>query len=104
MGVLAILIGVLHVFALFSAYQIGRQTELPVEKWPKGSMLKGGWKAWRIPYMVIVGLAAAIAMFVPIFRAMGRSGFSLGIGRGGGGGGFGGGGFGGGGGGGYGMY
>lgn len=98
------LTSLLHLLAILAGYQLGRQAELPQAKWPQGGILKFGWKAWRIPLFVIIGVSVFVSVILPILRS---TGFTFGGMFGGyGGGGYGGGGYGGGYGGGWGggMY
>lgn len=88
-GLAVTFVGIIQVAALYAAYQLGRQSEVPESKWPKGSLLGGGWKARRIPYMILVGTAVFMTLFLPILAGGGLgnifSGLSLGgIGGGGG--------------------
>lgn len=78
-GLAITFVGVLQLLGMWAAYMLGRHTELPKDKWPKGGLMKGGWQAWHIPLMVIVGAAAAITLFLPIFGGMGL-GMGLGLG------------------------
>lgn len=81
-------VGALQVIAIVAAYQLGRQTATPEKNWPKGGILKFGWKAWRIPLFVIVGVATAVTIFLPMLTGDGSgTGFLSGLFSGGGGGG-----------------
>ena len=64
-------VGVLQVAGLAAAFQLGRQQERDEKKWPKGSMLDGGWKAWRVPLIILVAVAAAITVFLPVMGGRG---------------------------------
>ncbi len=64
-------VGVLQVAGIIAAFQLGRQQERPEKKWPQGSMLDGGWKAWRTPMIIIVAVAAAVTVFLPILAGPG---------------------------------
>lgn len=59
-------VGLIQILAIWAAFQLGRQQERPESKWPTGSMLAGGWKAWRLPYIIIVATAAFTTIFIPI--------------------------------------
>ena len=69
----------LHVLGLFSAWMLGRMYATPKEKWEKGGLLDGGWEKWKIPYIVMMSLSAAIAVVWPLLRNSFR-GFSVGFG------------------------
>lgn len=98
-------IGILQLLGIVAAFMLGRQTERPKAKWPTGSLVRGGWQAWRVPMIIIVAVAAGATVFLPIlaevgignllgFGGGGRGRGGVGRGRGGvgrGGGGFGGG-------------
>lgn len=91
--------GMLQVGAILAGYQLGRMAERPESKWPAGSLAQFGWKAWKTPLMVVVGLAVAITVLLPIMRSSmwGQrmlAGFGMGGYGGGGGGGYQAGGFG----------
>lgn len=64
-------VALIQLLALVSAYQLGRQTATPVAKWPTGGILQFGWQAWRLPYWVIVGLAVALTVVLPLLKAAG---------------------------------
>lgn len=64
-------VGILQVLAIGAAFMLGRQTERPKDKWPKGSMLQGGWQAWRLPLIILVAAAAGITIFMPILAEVG---------------------------------
>lgn len=57
--------GMIQVLGMLAAFYLGRQVERPKDKWPQGSLLQGGWAAWRVPIYVIIGLAFAITVFLP---------------------------------------
>ena len=60
-------VGLIQLLGLLAAYQLGRQTATPEKEWPRGTLLEFGWQAWRMPLWVIVGMAAAITLFLPVF-------------------------------------
>lgn len=79
--------GLLHLLAIAAAFQLGRQQERPKARWPKGNLLGGGWQAWRLVYIIVVALSAALTILLPILRntELGRMfGFGRGSGYGGG--------------------
>lgn len=67
-------VGALQVIAIIAAYQLGRQTATPEKNWPKGGIMQFGWKAWRIPLFVIVGVAAMVTIFLPMLTGDGSGG------------------------------
>jgi len=73
LGLSITFVGILQLLAIVAAFMLGRQTERPEKSWPKGSLLQGGWKAWRIPLFIIVGVAAAATVFLPILAQGGLS-------------------------------
>ncbi len=78
-------IGILQLLGIVSAFMLGRQTERPKDKWPKGSLVQGGWKAWRLPLIIIVAIAAGATIFLPILAEVGIGnllGFGFGGGQG----------------------
>lgn len=64
-------IAFVQIIGMFSAYQLGRQTATPKAQWPKGGIMEGGWQAWRLPYFIILGLALALTVVLPILRSSG---------------------------------
>lgn len=77
-------VGILQVLGIAAAFMLGRLLERPKERWPKGSLLQGGWAAWRIPLIVVAAVAGGVTVFLPIVTsALGESDF-FGGGRGGG--------------------
>lgn len=83
---------IIQLLALFAAFQLGKTFERPQNKWPKGGLMQGGWKAMR-PYLFGTVAVAALLNAFPLVTGGGGLG-ALG------GGGYGGGGYGGG----YGAY
>lgn len=67
-------VGALQVIAIVAAYQLGRQTATDPKKWPKGGLMQFGWKAWRIPLFVIVGVAVILTVFMPMLTGDGSGG------------------------------
>lgn len=67
-------VGVLQLVGLVAAFQLGRQLERPKSKWPQGSLMQGGWEAWRLPLLILVGVAAGITIFLPILAEVGLGG------------------------------
>lgn len=81
-GLTVTFVGIIQVVALYAAYQLGRQSEVPESKWPKGSFMSGGWKARRIPYFILVGTAAFMTLFLPILANGGLGNIFGGLGMG----------------------
>lgn len=77
-GLAITFVGILQLLAIVGAFMLGRQTERPQNKWPTGSLLQGGWKAWRLPLIIIVAVAAGATIFLPILAEGGLG--ALGIG------------------------
>jgi hypothetical protein len=71
-------VGLLQLLSLAAAYWLGRMTERPKSKWPKGSMFKGGWQAWQVPLIIMVAATAGLTMFLPVLAGSLRG---LGLGR-----------------------
>lgn len=76
-------VGVLQMLGLVAAFMLGRQTERPRNKWPKGSLMQGGWEAWRIPLIIMASVAIAVTVFLPIVSEMGLGNLFGGFGFGG---------------------
>lgn len=69
-GLAITFVGLLQIMAMISAFFLGKQTERPEKQWPTGSLLKGGWKAWRIPLMVIIGVALLFTVVLPLLNGL----------------------------------
>lgn len=65
------MMGILQLMAMACAFRLGQMDGKDPSKWPKGGILEGGWAAQRIPCFVILGLAAALTLFLPIINGSG---------------------------------
>lgn len=72
-------VGVLQLLGMWAAFMLGRHTERPKDKWPPGSLLQGGWKAWHVPLIIIAAVAALATLFLPILGGMGMGGLFGGL-------------------------
>lgn len=59
-------VGLLQVAAVAAAFQLGRMFATPKAKWEKGSLLQGGWAAWKVPLIVIVAVTTFMTIFLPL--------------------------------------
>ncbi len=59
-------VGLLQVAAVAAAFQLGRMFATPKNKWEKGSLLQGGWAAWKVPLIVIVAVTTFMTVFLPL--------------------------------------
>lgn len=85
------LVGLLHLLAIVGAFFLGRMHERPRKDWEDGGLLDFGWAAWKLPFQIIVGASAFLAIALPMLDAGisgggGLGGLGLGLGLGGGGG------------------
>ena len=54
---------VIVMMGLFSAWQMGKHTERPKARWPKGGIMQGGWKAWEPIHYAFIALLTLVAVF-----------------------------------------
>ncbi len=59
---------VILIFGLFSAFQMGKHTERPKARWPKGNILQGGWAAMEPIHWTFIALLSALAVFQDAFN------------------------------------
>lgn len=59
---------VILIFGLFSAFQMGKHSERPKNRWPKGGIMQGGWSAMEPIHWTFIALLAAIAVFQDAFN------------------------------------
>lgn len=53
---------ILLLASMFGAYKLGQMEERPENKWPKGTLMQGGWAAWKPYAWGVVGVNLAITL------------------------------------------